>query len=58
MSEDFIFVCNKCGHNLYTDDVNKLIGYDCSECGEEFESEIWRLKGKGVFKKPGRILVK
>jgi len=46
--KDFIFTCYKCGHIVYTNDVNKLIGYDCPECGEEW-NENWRLTGKGVF---------
>lgn len=47
---DWIFKCRKCSHNLYVDKLklNKLIGLDCPECGEE--SPIFIFFGEGKFK--------
>lgn len=50
MKKELIFICKKCGHNLYVDPVKvkKLFKIDCPECGEE-SYELWILSGQGNF---------
>ena len=47
---DYVFICRKCDHRLYTPNVNKLFEMDCPACGEE-SSENWILKRKGNYNK-------
>jgi len=49
----FIFVCNKCNHNLYVDkqEVKKLLDMECPSCGEEAD-ELWTLSREGIWKEP------
>jgi predicted RNA-binding Zn-ribbon protein involved in translation (DUF1610 family) len=45
---DFVFECNKCGHNLYVDKtkMQKVCDMeDCPECGEE--TPVFTLIGEG-----------
>lgn len=46
---DYIFVCKKCGHQLYTSDVDKILNYDCPKCGEE-ANKNWIFSKKGNWK--------
>jgi len=46
--EDYVFECRKCGHQVYTDELDKIIDIDCPNCGEEFWGNFV-FKGKGVF---------
>jgi predicted RNA-binding Zn-ribbon protein involved in translation (DUF1610 family) len=48
---DYIFSCRKCLHQLYVDknEVYKLLGFECPECGEESE-RLWLFNGQGNFK--------
>lgn len=48
--EDLVFGCNKCGHQVYTDDAKKMIDYECPNCGEE-PYENWFLVGRGNYEK-------
>lgn len=58
---DYIFLCKKCGHNLYItkDKIIKLLKTDCPECGEE-SYENWIFIGEGDFGKkyPHLVTVK
>ncbi len=47
--ESYIFECRKCGHRIYTDEVDKLIDQDCLNCGEEFYGNFIFI-GKGVYR--------
>jgi hypothetical protein len=56
-----IFVCRKCGHNLYViPDIKELIKVhkmDCPSCGED-DDKLWILGGFGNYEadnKAGRI---
>ncbi len=45
---DYVFICKKCMHLLYTTKTEKLIGLDCPNCGEEW-FENWIFKRMGNF---------
>ena len=50
MDEDYVFECKKCGHVVYASSTDKMLSYDCPECGEEWFKN-WIFIGKGDFKK-------
>lgn len=54
-NKDFIFQCKKCSHQIYTSTPEKLINYDCPECGEEW-NENYILIGKGNYDKDKKRL--
>lgn len=50
---DLVFMCRKCGHNLYFDKekfVKDCDVPDCPECGEE-GNENWIFLGEGNYDK-------
>ena len=53
MKKDLIFICKKCGHNLYVSHakIRKLFKLDCPNCGEEADN-LWILSCEGVFIPP------
>ena len=51
--EDFVFLCRKCGHELYIEKEKLLIESDlcdCPECGEEGYGN-WIFDGEGSYEK-------
>lgn len=49
---DWVFVCRKCGHNLYVgkERLKKIFKTDCPSCGEEPEGN-WIIVGEGDYEK-------
>lgn len=45
---DFVFKCKKCGHLLFTPNIEKLLVSDCPQCGEEAYMN-WILKRRGDY---------
>lgn len=49
---DIVFICGKCGHNLFVDAKKwqKILKTDCPECGEEAH-ENWIIARIGNYDK-------
>jgi len=51
MKKESVFICKKCGHNLFlSGNLKKLVNLDCPNCGEEAE-ELWIFSRFGNWKK-------
>jgi DNA replicative helicase MCM subunit Mcm2 (Cdc46/Mcm family) len=50
LDKDFIFLCKKCGHNLYVErkKIHLVLKTDCPNCGEE-SYENWIFMGRGTL---------
>jgi len=48
--KDLIFICKKCGHNIYVslDKIRKLLKTECPACGEE-AYDLWILSYEGHY---------